>query len=375
MISSSLKSMGEFFNIGGVQKTKIPFNAIQIFLDEKGLEKHLSKLHEVFSDDANSRLELNDTVKLLTSIMPEKIEISPEPEKGEEVVEEDTLLVETERSKEFYKEPEIIKEKEYKEEKEEEYAPADNIIEEEKYIAEEEVKIEEKAEEKEIFEELADEETGFEIKDDEEDLVKNLFMKSDDNEQDELPAIEEEKETVSVKKEFEDEIVIEHEKDSDDEWVFVEEEEHIDLIKEIARPAESDAKKNKPGKKKISDDDEDLKLFDENENEDKMFSDILHDEEKAYKEDVDVSGSYDETHKDFTKLLEHKNMSNIIDILFDNDIEEVELMLNSISFFTEYTEAEKFIDTYFVKMGVKLDSVEAVTFKKIIRDNYNTGRQ
>lgn len=352
MLSSSLKSMAEFFNIGGVQKTKIPFNAIQIFLDEKGLENHLSRLRDVYSDDASSRLEYNDVLKLLTSVMAEKIEITNEPEKRESIVDEESAGSGSPREKGYGDIPEIIRRRETEEEH-------TAVIEE---IVEPEIEPEVEA--------ALEEENVEEAKDDE--IIENVFTSPRFEEPGETEQIENIRETGTFVRD-EGDLIVEQEKEIDDEWEFVEEEEHAELIKEITSPVEKDIKKHKPGRKKSSTDDEDLLLFDENE--EKAFSDVLKEEESVYKEDNSLTEGYEETHKDFTKLLEHKSMAGIIDVLFDCDIEEVELMLNSISFFTTYPEAERFIDSYFVKMGVKLDSVEAVTFKKIISENYNTGRQ
>jgi hypothetical protein len=352
MISSSLKSMAEFFNIGGVQKTKVPYNAIQIYLDEKGLENHLSRLREVYSDDINSRLELNDVMKLLTSIMAEKIEISVEVEKEDVMVEEKSEFLDCTREKEIVETPQVFQKREFDEipvEKENEQADVE--AEDGKNAVEEET----------IEDNISNE-----------DIIENVHVNVPNEEPEEMSGYENIKETGTFAKEDE-ELIIEHESETEGEWEFVEEEEHAELIKEIAQSADKNIKKEKPGRKKTSSGDEDLLLFDEDE--EKTFSDVLNEEEKVYKGDSSISENYNEPHKDFTKLLEHKNMPGIIDVLFDCDIEEVELMLNSISFFNEYPEAEKFIDSYFIKMGVKLDSVEAVTFKKIIRENYSTGRQ
>jgi len=176
--------------------------------------------------------------------------------------------------------------------------------------------------------------------------------------------IEEKKQTKE-----EQELEIEETRADYDDWVFVEDDDHKDIIKEIAEPAEEEVKKPKPAKKKpVVEDFEEPSLFESKK--EMSFGDILSEEEELLNSSRAAEGRYEDSHSDFSKLIEHKEMTQLIDTLFDCDIEELELMLNSISFFSTYAEAERFIDTYFVKLGIKPDSDEVITFKNIIKENY-----
>ena len=393
---ASLKAMAEFFNIGGVQKSKIPYNAIQAFLEDKGLDAPLARFREEYSEEIGARVELNDILNLLTAFPSERVEAEPLNEK-DEVFEEDELPI----SRPFEEEIEIEENKETDEGEPVDDtgigAPAsapqkDEIPEKEKTTAsfhfnEEDlppIKINYKTKEEIAEVEQADEkeETG--------EMIEKFFSEKEDeeepepgNEEDAEKEAEPDIESIVEEKEvqqqpeipaIEKEVIIEKGNDDDDDWDFVEDEEHDDIIKEIADfSPEETAKKGKAAKKKYqSDEDEEPNLF---EGEEKSFSDFLKDEETAINSKNVSDKSFEAAHRDFTKLLEHKEMAKIIDVLFDCDIEEVELMLNSLSFFNTYPEAENFIDRYFLKLGVKPDSREALAFKDIIKQNYEKGNR
>jgi len=77
IMSTSLKSMAEFFNIGEVKKFRVPLMAVELFLEEKELFKHLDILSETFGDDENAKFNIYDLQRVLSSIMIEKSETPP----------------------------------------------------------------------------------------------------------------------------------------------------------------------------------------------------------------------------------------------------------------------------------------------------------
>ena len=77
IISTSLKSMAEFFNIGEIKKFRIPLMAVELFLEEKELFKHLDILNKTFGDDENAKINIYDFQRVLSSIMFEKSETPP----------------------------------------------------------------------------------------------------------------------------------------------------------------------------------------------------------------------------------------------------------------------------------------------------------
>jgi hypothetical protein len=77
IIITSLKSMAEFFNIGEVKKFRIPLMAVELFLEEKELTKHLDILNDNFGNDENAKFNIYDFQRVLSSIMIEKSETPP----------------------------------------------------------------------------------------------------------------------------------------------------------------------------------------------------------------------------------------------------------------------------------------------------------
>lgn len=92
ILSGSLKSMAEFFNIGEKIKTKIPFSAVEMFLEEKELNKHLTKMLEVFGSDENSRFNISDYEKVFNSVVIEKEALHEvQEEESEETITEEPI--------------------------------------------------------------------------------------------------------------------------------------------------------------------------------------------------------------------------------------------------------------------------------------------
>ncbi|MFZ5947641.1 MAG: hypothetical protein ACOYU5_06695 [Stygiobacter sp.] len=98
IISNSLTAMAEFFNIGQMQKTKIPLTAVELFLEEKNLPIHLQKITEVFGIDENATYYISDYMRILNSVIILEDEVIEETEQQEfelENVEQENLVTET----------------------------------------------------------------------------------------------------------------------------------------------------------------------------------------------------------------------------------------------------------------------------------------
>ncbi len=85
ILSDSLKSMSEFFNIGEIKKERIPLPAVELLLEEKNLPNHLKALKEAFGSDENARFNLIDYQKVVSHVMIEKEEVSSAVEEKEEI--------------------------------------------------------------------------------------------------------------------------------------------------------------------------------------------------------------------------------------------------------------------------------------------------
>lgn len=388
IMSVTLKSMAEFFNIGGGQKTKIPFNAIQIFLEDKGLDVLQQKLRKAYPDESAGRIEFNDAYKLLTAVPLEKVEPEPDEENEDTLLEAEPEPINIEETKvrvsketaafehgkkEADENEGVISQPEKKEADEnEDLTPQPGKKEENKVPDESKIEMEA------FLESLARANAKDNSPKEDAEEKKSAASLNTEHSVEQTGALESIIEDEPARSE--DEMIVDDEEKDYNDWVFVEEDKNDEIIKEFAEaemepePEPEPVKKNNTKKKKEQEEEiGELSLF--NGEEKKSFKDIFEEEENIYENEPDIEPEYEGTHKDFSKLLEHKNMPRIIETLFDCDIEEVELMLNSISFFKTYSEAENFIDAYFVKMGINRASAEAVSFKEIIKDNFTGSKK
>ncbi|MEJ2195435.1 MAG: hypothetical protein P8X73_11340 [Ignavibacteriaceae bacterium] len=103
LINTALISMGDFFNIGGIDKTIIPLSAVEILLKEKNLIDYLLKLHRAIPNDTKKKYNIDDIKNILYSRTPaagvdvedvETLEESPTVE----ISEQDGNTIETEEA-------------------------------------------------------------------------------------------------------------------------------------------------------------------------------------------------------------------------------------------------------------------------------------
>ena len=103
LINTALISMGDFFNIGGIDKTIIPLSAVEILLKEKNLIDYLLKLHRAIPNDTKKKYNIDDIKNILYSRTPaagvdvedvETLEESPTVE----ISEQGGITIETEEA-------------------------------------------------------------------------------------------------------------------------------------------------------------------------------------------------------------------------------------------------------------------------------------
>ncbi len=441
ILSTALKSMAEFFNIGEVQKNKISLQAIDTFLEEKKLFEHKFKLIEVFGDDKSQKLSIKDIQKTLNFVMLEKQEDLPlfsnikdemieepfEPLNNDEVsaVEEkhsDTSEEITDEIENIIESEELIKQHNKSDEEisissqpqkyrikienDIEIEPVTNGETENPKISEdikEEMKIEDQhfIKEKKISDEYLEEET----------LAVEAEIPNEDFEE----------------KRSENNIVFEEEVDSD---VNIEiknyETQNVEADlnekeykKDVEEPSETNIKQNEEEEVTFSnfafDIPETIKseeYEDENEDENELYNDIMEIETSENNEDV-VKGNEEEnmlksilnveednenieivqestneqvlneseatnTEKkkqsskiDLSELLEHKDMTRIIEVIFDYDIEEFASTLEEISASNNIDDAIIILNRTLKNHNVSRSSKEAEAFKSIISEYYN----
>jgi hypothetical protein len=86
LIQNALASIGDFFNIGGVERNLVSPVAVEIFLKEKSLFTHLLKLRKGISDPSKRKYTIEAIKRSIYTedVIEDKDEKDPEVEKGEE---------------------------------------------------------------------------------------------------------------------------------------------------------------------------------------------------------------------------------------------------------------------------------------------------
>ena len=373
IMSSSLISMAEFFNIGQMQKTRIPLTAVELFLEEKDLPLHLQKITDTFGTDENARFHIGDYMKILTGIMAEKKE--EEPDKQEyllfEEQEEKTKIIEEESGGQFfeeYEEPKAIASKEEE--------PTEETLEHEIPL---------------MTEETPEVDTTEIISTTEEEITikPNTKIRIKVNEDNKIePVGEEEPEDIETTPTV-------NEPEELDTYSSVikgyEEEEEI-VEEEVKSPAEEETELKKslfeieeedlvPGEVESEtpfagnntavidhaylEDDEEFQPAIKQEGSGKL---TFKDEEE---EEVLQQKFEEQTKLELAEVLEHKNMTKIIEVVFDYDIEDFATMLDEISECKNAEDAHFIINETLATRRINRNSKEAETLREIISEYFN----
>ncbi|MHB9040597.1 MAG: hypothetical protein ACYC4T_08070 [Melioribacteraceae bacterium] len=425
ILSNALKSMAEFFNIGEIQKTKIPLSAVEMYLEEKELIKHLQKVSETFTDEEGAKFNLSDYQKVFNSVVIEKEELMIEPEipqKFETKEAEEKKIIEV---------LELDDEKEVQEEKIEEDLGDQEVELEQDYdkeILQEEDREEEEQEDQEQEEEQEqdqkeepedDDEQEVEIRgmggsledktaeESEDEIVISLPVKLRINinegnriepiietpkelgEEEDLDEHEEDVEETDDEKEtrdeyqFNDELNLAHKdftKDNPDNESFLRslrDPDNIERIPELNQDEleqqefQFDEKKFKTNYEHDEEDEnisqvEKLKTEDEHERaifkERKINDEYLSDKRGENEEDSKV---------ELAEILEHKDMTKIIEVIFDYDIEDFASLLDEISTCRNLDDANLVINQTLAERHISRSSKEAEAFKSIISEYFS----
>jgi hypothetical protein len=91
LINNSLHSIADFFNIGGIDKNRISLQAVEFFLKEKNLVDHLLKLNRSIPNGSRKKYEIDDFKKVLYAAAP----LKPDSISGYESVEPDLEEIES----------------------------------------------------------------------------------------------------------------------------------------------------------------------------------------------------------------------------------------------------------------------------------------
>lgn len=369
ILSNSLKSMAEFFNIGEIQKNKIPIAAIEMFLEEKGLANYLQKIEIAFGEDKNQKLSIADYQKVFDSVLLEKSETlfdekHIETEEIKEPIEPVTEEV-TEEKVEQTAEEQVQEEKETQEEipfkptklriridKENEIEP----VTEEETAANVEKEQKMPAEEKDEYFGLENVLDKFanDSKEENETIAEEEMI------HDEEPLAEKEEGTNEGKNIFDEEEAVE-------ENITEEDEITIGGMNHIKKSEEENPDLDQPEeienvRKNILD--SIIKIDDETKNVIGVNDAVMKSEEfGAVPEEFQKM--------DLAEILEHKDMTKIIKSIFDYDIEEFASTIDEISNCEDSEDADIVLNQTLKNHNVNRNSKEAEAFRAIISEYFN----
>ncbi|MCX6170366.1 MAG: hypothetical protein NTX65_13545 [Ignavibacteriales bacterium] len=426
ILSNALKSMAEFFNIGEIQKSKIPLSAVEMFLGEKELIKHLQKVGETFVDEEGAKFNLSDYQKVFNSIIIEKEELMIEPEATQkfetkeaeeaEVVEELELVDHTiENNVE-----EILHEEEEQEEQKVDRSELEEGLEREDLEEEQEQETEEDDQQEEEIEirgmnesanDKIDDETEDEItiappakwriKINEDNRIEPIIETTDELNENEKEIVELTEEPNENEKDMDDiteEIEEEENREDDDE---IQSNNKLDLDKKEFLEENPDnesflqsLRDNENGKQlpdiNVAELEEDTFKFDEkrfNSNIDEDDEDIFN-KKKLKSEDGservifenenadnvppthNKNESDENSRVDLAEILENKEMTKIIEVIFDYDIEDFASLLDEISNCRNSDDATLVINETLSERHISRSSKEAEAFKSIISEYF-----
>lgn len=381
IINEALKAMGEFFNIGEIQKNKIPITAFKYFLSEKELGVHVNKIDENFPKEESSKVSIPELKKILDKIEPYKIyeqeatlfDESQEDDEESTIESVDELIPDDERPLNFNLNFNINNE----------------------LLDDTKLDIEGNTEESADLEENINEEDI--VKNCEDNEVKKDFSESILDE-----AIEEDSENDDLKSDFVNEDFGENQ-DQDN----FEEESHRD---KLISSEEDEYLEDESGDDKL---DESPKLNDFNDELEKYIPDeikvekdiegYLHEDYQKDEYDQDeseeVQGEIEDVEEadsekvsnfkhsifdpsklnkveshveiDIAELLEHKNMTKVIEVIFDYDVEEFTNTIEEVCKCRNLDDALLVLNEKIEQHYSDVNSKEANQFREIITEYYN----
>lgn len=433
IIDYAIKSMASFFNIGSMNQKNIPVQAIVVFLQEKKLTSHLEVLQNRLGNETKSKIDVNDLRNILLNIPIERTEYFDVPPKTEKVkiVEEkpaepeeqkvdftpeepvEESKAEIDESKDIEIKLRANKEKEVAktEHEEESVVKEQKISEEFSEISEDEYHIEQKDELPEFILTGEDtEEPEFNVEPEKEqtqDLIDEFFEEEPESveefEEEEFVDTHEELEDADIDKKIKDEIEeepeIEEQQEEVDELIFEDKVEyeftssveddysHPEIkkenIPEIEEPEDDQIGSVEETKSDIDlKDEEESKLIEENseDGDDFIEEETIHEptlfgDKKLIEEPEDEFikdfGSVNRSKRiDISDILENRNMTKIIEVVFDYDMEEFANAIERICDSSSRQEAFATLHEIFEVNQVNPSSKEAQAFKDIISEYF-----
>lgn len=359
VISNSFISMAEFFNIGQMQKTRIPLTAVELFLEEKNLPIHLQKITDMFGTDENANYHISDYMRVINSVVVEKevVEDQLQPElpfgdiSNQKRIDE-LNHVENIDEQNFVSEKKVVFDNVSLEDDITEYRENEVLL--EKNI-EKEIQIEEEQinEEKKFDDDKIDSKSDENYDEEVISLEENTLSNEDyagftSKELDELRFGEEYEEQS-----FESEQVEELEAQNED-------------LNFDSNFEESDKENEISHEQQLSFEDK----------EEKSSSSINQDLNQPQQE-IDLIDSKNEEKKEsnskleLSEIIEHKKVDKIIEVIFDFDFEDFANTIDEVSRCKNIDDALLIINETLEKRKINRNSKEAEALKEIISEYFN----
>lgn len=368
VLSNSFISMAEFFNIGQMQKTRIPLTAVELFLEEKDLPNHLQKITDMFGTDENAIYHISDYMRVINSVVVEEevIEDQVEPElnfeqksneKNINELYQDDVDIQEEK---FAIEKEDLSVADINESKIKENESESSTVEEmeSENDIEDEQNVEINNEISETVEELTDNELNSV---EEENLSNEDYAGFSSKELDELRFGEEEneKEFVTEEDEYQEQNFEQEQEQNEnfsleDDFTLNKEDKEEEYDQEQEQELEQEQEENKDLEETITDNQEQLN------NEEEHSISAEEEESQASIKKMELS-----------EIIEHKKVDKIIELIFDFDFEDFANTIDEVSQCRNIDDALLIINETLDKRKVNRNSKEAEALREIISEYFN----
>lgn len=348
IIEAAVQGLSDFFNYESVNKTTLPFNAIEQWFIDKNIQAYFQKFKEQLKLSEKNPVYIKEFLRAAGKPLmeiPEFVqENSREPLQKEIEQEIEPIVIDSENAIE-----QSIEEKIENAETDSNEIPAIVIINEEIADIEKDMNLEQIDVEDNLELEL---EPVSESKLEEQIISEELAVNKDFN-----SATFEEERIISLEESVTEDSADFLEKQSNEK---LPEPEEIDENETDDNYTESISQIN----------DNEKLLIDEVIDEDNILE-IPEPEVKftGNREDETVLNSI-RTEIDILELMENKKMNSVIEKIFDYDMEEFSTLIDDLTYEEEYNNAEKIIEKFYTRHQIKPGSKEAVVFKEIIKEYY-----
>jgi len=372
ILSNALKSMAEFLNIGEIKKSKVPLSAVEMFLEEKELMSYLQKISEAFGKDENAKIEISDLLKVMKNVMIVKEEPLPEIEEEEKF---ETEEIEEVKPKILEAETEIDLEKDHDHDQDQEQEHEEiEALDEQTDIVKEQLSEEEVVGEKEIS---VPQSAKLRIRMDEDIRIEPVYEEKTasitDNTLEGTNEIEEKIDDSNAEENDTDKLDVPEEKYEEDlfgkpEKPDEENEEHdrLSFIIKQKEEAQTEAKNETMSQDELTNY-ENVVERNDNTDAEKEFEYV----DKVNEVATNLQQEGDESFKvDLAEILEHKEMTKIIEVIYDYDIEDFAKTLDEISCCRNADDAHLVINQTLITRRINRNSKEAEIFRSIISEYF-----